>query len=153
MIILGIDPGQTTGLAWWNVEDSRFSIWAQQTALTAVLTVWDWLESYQRDGVPVEVACERYVISQRTLRASRQYDALYVSGSAWGKCGQLDLPYFEYPSSETKRQITDDRLQRLDTWQPGQGHVHDAMRVALTHLARTRPVEFQRLLDRSRSSG
>lgn len=158
MIILGIDPGQMTGLAWWDVEAQAVYVSAQQPAYQAVLNVWEWLEHHRDSAVPqeyevVQVACEKYVIGPRTLQATRQYDALHVAGAVRFKCQELGVLYTEYPPSESKRLVTDERLQRLGLWQPGRGHVHDATRQVLTHLAREHPTRFQGLLDRSRSDG
>lgn len=143
-MILGVDPGQTTGLAWWDEHSQRLEATAQQPAQHAVVTLWRWLEEHV--GEAVEVACERFQIGPRTLQASRQYDALHVAGAVRFKCGQLGVPYVEYPPATSKRLAHDDRLHLLGLWKPGQGHANDASRQVVTHLASTRPRVLEQLL-------
>lgn len=144
-MIVGVDPGGTTGLAWWNEVTHRLETTAQQPAQHAVVTLWAWLEKYA-PGQSVEVACERFQIGPRTLQASRQYDALHVAGAVRFKCGQLGVPYFEYPPATSKRLATDDRLHQLGLYQPGRGHANDATRQVVAHLAATRQRLFEQLV-------
>lgn len=143
-MIVGVDPGQTTGLAWWDDMAQRLEATAQQPAQHAVVTLWTWLEEHR--DVACEVACERYQIGPRTLQASRQYDALHVAGAVRFKCGQLGVPYHEYPPATSKRLAHDDRLHLLGLWRPGHGHANDAARQVVTHLATTRHRVLEQLL-------
>lgn len=142
-MIIGVDPGGTTGLAWWNEKDGQLTT-AEQPATSAVMTVWTWLEDHRDE--PVEVAVERYQIGPRTLQASRQYDALHVAGAVRFKCAQFGVPHREYPPATSKRLATDERLQLLGLYRPGRGHANDATRQVVAHLATTRQRLFEQLV-------
>lgn len=144
-MIVGVDPGGTTGLSWWDEATQRLEATAQQSAQHAVSTLWAWLEEHAPQ-LSVEVACERFQIGPRTLQASRQYDALHVAGAVRFKCGQLGVPYCEYPPATSKRLATNERLQLLRLYRPGQGHANDATRQVIAHLVSTRPRVFEQLV-------
>lgn len=141
MIIVGVDPGQVTGVAWWDTETEAFTVTAQSPADGAVINLWLWLERFDREGHEVEVACEQFVIGPRTLRATRQYDALHVAGALKFKCTQFSVPYHEYRASDTKRLVNDQVLRQCGGY-TSSDHVNDAERVALTHLANVLPKQF-----------
>lgn len=143
-MIVGVDTGNTTGISWWDDLHQRLEATAQQPAAEAVFTLWAWLEEHASE--PVEVALEWFDLTQQTVRATRQYDALHVAGAVRFKCLQLGVPYYTYSRSNAKRFATDVKLQRLGLYRRGQGHANDATRQVLTHLASTRPRVLEQLL-------
>lgn len=144
-MILGVDPGTTTGLAFFNEGTRDIHMWAQQPAVTAVETVW---ESVGRGEIS-QLVCERYDITQDTLRVTRNADPYHVEGALKIHCAIHEVPFFQVSRADAKRFATDEKLWTLGWFWKGQEHARDATRQLVTHLARTDP-EFVRHLGRLR---
>lgn len=132
-IVVAVDPGGTTGVACW-MGDDRF-LADEHKPLAACARVDRFLQGY---GEQTLVVCEAYVVTQQTIRNTRQNDALEVIGAmrylAWkygATFGGLQQP------SAAKRIVTNDRLRALNMWTVGKGHANDAARhVVLALLER-----------------
>jgi len=143
--VLGIDPGGTTGAALirW---DETFPI---NEGSVYVEDCWQ-LEFGQVPGWANEaihgvnhIAMEKFIISGRTVQATRQYEALYVIGGVLFLCQvALENPRGEVlpevhlkPASVAKRAWTNDRLTETGLYDKVTGtHARDALRHALLCL-------------------
>lgn len=140
-MILGVDPGTTTGLAFWDEDDREVHVWAEQPAVTAVHNVWQFVER----GEISHLVCERYDITPNTLRVTRNADPYHVEGALKIHCAIHQVPFIQISRADAKRFATDEKLRALGWFWRGQKHARDATRQLVTHLARTDP-EFVRHL-------
>lgn len=154
MIVLGVDPGGTTGMAVVELDDDRLFSEARVTWTAALgpqeageQIEW-WM--YKRKRIDM-VAIERFTIAGRTLGKSRQTDALEIIGVTkflgWKYDVQVDLQ----SPADAKNVWTDKRLREEGLWRTNR-HVRDALRHALLGHQR-RGTVTRTLPPESRSSG
>lgn len=140
MIVLGVDPGATTGLAIIDVADGSGRTKVIETHQLAVKETMLWL---RRELVAVDlVGVERYVITQRTAKLSRQPDALEIIGvvkslllfnlTDFG----IEVPLSMHTVSDAKTVWSNERLKRHDLYSQASGHAKDALRHALLAIER-----------------
>lgn len=144
--IIGVDPGSTTGL--FGVVVGR-----NDDDCVAILTAWGqtkddpagsvdvMLRVMLALGVPphrLNVAIEKYVITQRTAKLTRQPAALEVTGAVKGITRSRGGRVWEFTASNAKKFASDDLLERVG-WMEKKGyakrHARDAARQAWTCLA------------------
>ena len=141
-LILGIDPGLTTGAAlihwsgnhplgsktvqirqFWEITYDEMPVWANE-----------WLPKVEH------VAVERFQITGRTLQSTRQYEALYTIGgivflvALMGEVWEGPSPQIHMASPSTaKRAWDNDHLKDAGLFKEtrGFGHARDALRHAL----------------------
>lgn len=141
MRIIGIDPGETTGIVVARPYDGEMVI-IETLHLTGEKAPF-WLDNALGENgpnVPTEVVVERFTISQRTLQGTRHgpLETLYTIGALRYVCSQHEvMPFFQTPA-QVKNAYSDETLKDLDLWKRVSGpHERDALRHALLH-ARTR---------------
>jgi hypothetical protein len=152
VVFCGVDPGESVGVAAIYRGERLFAEQLPRDPARALLRGWfvEWAEL----GYEVIVACERYVITQRTVRLTRQPAALEVTGQVRADALDLGFEFVQYPPSTSKRLVSNDRLRRLGLYTPrapdapDANDVNDAMRQALTAMALRRPSAFAGLLGR-----
>lgn len=124
--LLAVDPGGTTGWAWWETATHRFDSGEEA----------DWLDwMYNRLPEYDLIVIEKYTITMKTAKLSQQTDALRLTGA---------LEYDAYPyhkviittPAEAKSFSTDDKLKRMGWYRPGKGHANDAARHLLLTAVR-----------------
>lgn len=144
MRIMGVDPGGTTGIAIIDVpwDDSRYEA-SPDTHLynTQIVSSWgtgpesvgwqmrDLIENY----APTLIALEKFIITQQTVRYTRQPDALWIIGGVRFIADTHLIPVHMQPASLAK--TTWDAARLKDTgWAKvvKQKHARDALRHALT---------------------
>lgn len=152
VIFCGVDPGESVGLAAIHRGERLF---AEQLPRSEAMRFLRGRFSEWADlAYVVYVACERYVITQRTARLTRQPAALEVTGVVREDALQLGFEFSQYPPSTSKRLASNDRLRRLGLWTPrapdasDANDVNDAMRQTVTAMALRRPSAFTGLLGR-----
>lgn len=139
MRIIGIDPGETTGIVVITPYEGEIVV-----ADSLHLTGWaaaDWLaETLRLNRTDTEVVIERFTISQRTLQGTRHgpIETLHMIGALRYVCHRYDVtPFFQTPA-QAKSAYSDETLHDLVLWGRVFGpHERDALRHALLH-ARTR---------------
>lgn len=128
MNIAAFDPGVTTGVAvLFNGEYYAHQIDSRRlTEVEKTLRMWDnpdtifGYEEFQFR--PNQKAAELY--SKEVIGVIRLY------------CEQREKSEpFKYTPIRAKKFWTDDKIQVLGIWKPGQPHAMDALRVLLTHRA------------------
>lgn len=149
--LMGVDPGGTTGIAIIDVpwDNDRFSpppdvhlasLQIESSWGTGPQSVgWqmrDLIENY----APELIVVEKFVITQRTLRNSRQPDALWIIGGVRFLADILMLPVHMQASSLAKSTWDNARLKELGWLKTVKGdHARDALRHALTACATWKP--------------
>lgn len=141
--VIGSDPGRTTGLAR-----------LYKGVLTAVAVpsgdVSEVVEAWLADLIPAVVGCERFIITQRTARLSRQPEAIEITGvirSLVERNGRAIM--VDQNMSDAKRFIHRDLRVALGWQQSGNLSVHmnDAVcQVGKTLYARY-PTAFRELVN------
>jgi hypothetical protein len=85
------------------------------------------------------VVCEDYIITQRTIKLSRQNMSLESIGVLRWLCSAWMIRFVLQTPSEGKGFGTDEKLKRLGWYRPTPGgHANDATRHLLTFLAKER---------------
>lgn len=88
-------------------------------------------------GTPTVIFYEKFVISQRTLKTTIQYQTLNING--WVHYEGARLKYITtkgYTAAQSKAFSTDDKLKKMEWWHPSKdGHGNDAARVLLLGLS------------------
>jgi hypothetical protein len=135
-LLLAFDPGLATGIALFDLEKHELVLVDSKAADIAVTDMWNLIWA-QKDNL--EIAYERYIISQHTLKLSAQYEPLEVIGAIRFAAEPLGIPFTGYTSSESKHFGTDAKLRKLKLSRPGPDHVRDATRIALLHIAKKHP--------------
>lgn len=141
-LIIGVDPGKMTGLAW--LIDDTFK--STDLAVLNACTVMDMLLR-EYEGCPIIIAVERYSITQQTSRLTRQYDALEVIGVCRWFAHSHDAQFLLQSAAAAQRCGNRDVLRALGWWKPGGDHLNKAAaQVALAYQT-TSPLEFTRRLE------
>lgn len=129
--VLAVDPGGTTGYAWWMEGDSRPAV-AEEKPLEFLRTADGWLSAL---GSQTIVACERFTIGSQTRAKTQQTDALEQIGALRYLASKHGAEFVLQAPADAKRFATDARLKALGWWVPGKGHGMDACRHLLLRLA------------------
>lgn len=142
--ILGVDPGGTSGVALIDVpwDETRyepspnthmFDCQIESSWGTGPQSVgWqmrDLIENY----APELIVIEKFIITQQTVRFTRQPDALWIIGGVRFLADTFMIPVHMQPASLAKTTWDSERLK--DTgWAKvvKQRHARDALRHALT---------------------
>lgn len=134
MIIIGIDPGETTGLSYY-VGSYGFLHSVELSAYSAVNQVWYCLQTADDDDITV--VCERFDIDDSTHKKARQYEPLYVTGALLYKCMQHGHKFVQYGRADAKNFGTDRKLKVMGMWMDTpDGHANDSSRQIVLHLAK-----------------
>ncbi len=143
-IIMGVDPGKTTGVAVVRASGpSKAEVlkYAQVDIEDAPRYFADALDYYTDLSV---ISMERFTISARTLKASRQSDPLDVIGGVKFLVAlhDRDIQLFRFGPSDAKTAYSDKRLKALGLFSAVAGtHARDALRHAMmaTHKLYSAP--------------
>ena len=138
MIIVGIDPGDTTGMFTYNTN--TLSHTAQHHTdidqlLARIRNFTTWSEVF--------IGMERFHISERTVRSTRQPKVLDVIGAVKA----LGVPIIEQNASDAKHIGTDEVLKSIGWYTPRLRHANDAARHCLLLLARKDLKSFDKLVS------
>ena len=141
-LYLAVDPGGTTG---WAVSPGYGMPRVEQSpggllgGMEDLMTVIDYATGMNRH---MEIICEKYTIGGRTVKFSRQDDALKISG-ALEHIAHVERFGFTYQQpAEAKRVFTDDRLKAMDWYVPGKEHGRDATRHLALYLFKNRLIDI-----------
>lgn len=144
MLVLTVDPGKVSGVGLYRTghRPQYHEIPYAQTPMTVHAMVC----TAQRDGLPVELAVEKYTISTNRVMTP-QPEALMCMGALEHIGRLLEVPWFYYTPGASKSVGTDDRLKQLGWYQRTKdGHANDGARLVLVHLAVQHPQVFADLL-------
>lgn len=134
VIVVGIDPGLTTG--WATLSSGSGALTAGQTeGRYEFYEVFDGMVGW---GVPLVVVMEKFTITGETFRKSPQYDALYVVGAIDRHCHKLGIPFHCQTPADAKEFSTNEKLITLGWYDPSVQHGMDAARHVLLHMVTKR---------------
>jgi hypothetical protein len=151
--VAGIDPGNTTGCfgAQIYIPGDGHHLWSLTTHLELkhAIDVREWLDNFiHRVETPnLVVGIERFVITPRTSKLSRQPAALGIIGIMEELCQERRVSYRLQMKSEVVKLGSDVKLRKLGWYSPGQGHANDAARHALFALAHQNEAIFAALIE------
>jgi hypothetical protein len=139
MRIIGIDPGETTGIVVVSPYEGEIVI--TETMHLSGQQAPYWLTDVLAEAKDtIEIVIERFNISQRTLQGTRHgvMETLYTIGALRHVCDRHGImPFFQTPA-QAKNAYSDETLRDLGMWPKVSGpHERDALRHALLHT-RTR---------------
>lgn len=143
--IVGVDPGGTTGIFSVIVSENAegdtgtLTSWTQVTR-DAEVTIGYMLLTMKECGIPanrLNVAIEKYIITQRTAKLTRQPAALEVTGEIKALARRHDARVWEFTASNAKKFASDELLERVGWIGRGrsQRHARDAARQTWSCLA------------------
>ena len=124
-VVVAVDPGVTTGLAWVTGRDDRSFHSIQVTEHE----MYHWFDT--NSASIKHVQCEAFTINAATIRKTVVYDSLYLIGYL-RYCSHRDgwALAFTKPA-DVMSSFPDVALKRASMHTPGLGHANDAAR----HLA------------------
>jgi len=134
MRVLAVDPGGTTGMAYYY--DGLFDSWQADDYQSAV----EWSAELLDSTTPLDaLVCEGFVIRANTAKLDA--GAFSLTTDLIGACRllahQAGIPFVRQTPAEAKSFATDDKLRRLGWYIPTKGgHANDASRHLLTFLAK-----------------
>jgi len=154
LILIGVDPGLSTGLAMIKNEQRLAAAQGSPKEMLriyrAALNAWCNLPD-----LTVQVAVERFIITDQTARHSQQSTALEVFGAIKTTAEHLGYPISVQAASDAKRIASNELLRCLGLWTspravacPDANDVNDAMRHILLLLACQHATRFDELLAR-----
>lgn len=138
MRVLGVDPGGTTGLA--VVDTDRRKIHLSESDPRA--TVAKLYESVCRSPDFDLIAVERFIITPRTAKITRQPDAMEIIGAikAFAQVARRPTPVIMQDPGSAKTAWDNERLKVHGIYgPPSMGHARDAMRHALFAIQNRAP--------------
>lgn len=141
LLILGVDPGTTTGLVALGARDGRIT---DAQALQCSAGWARWLVRSMLDNEPGArrvVAVERFVVGPRAARSSTPGAGALTRdliGALLQTADQVGALFLTRPAADVKPWATDRRLDAAGLLAPctGMGHARDAARMALYSAVR-----------------
>jgi hypothetical protein len=143
-LLIALDPGLTTGVAAYEATHEQRPSANEMPFGELVRALESWAGLY--GDYDVHVVCERYNISERTTKLTRQYDALHVIGAVRSLADRRDNVTLEKLQTpfDAKEFATNARLKAAGWYRPGLGHANDALRHLMLWMVRTGRMEAPR---------
>ncbi len=138
-IIIGVDPGDTTGIALLDLGDLSFSSW-QTTRASTLIELGSVCDSVLRLGRHPCFAVERFIHGMKAGRHTRHIPAdisVNIQAYAINRFG-TDMMYITPSAAEAKR-FTNRHLRHLGWFASRQEHANDAARHVLFMLVQRHP--------------
>lgn len=133
-MIVGIDPGKTTGIAVWR----NGALDPDLTGEYTVTEVYEFLALWC--GAVAHQQVEWFTISERTVKTDVDYNAIHLIGAIMFASWQCGHPISYSNPGEVKAQFPDAALRQAGMWHPSD-HARDATRHLCRHLVQARIVE------------
>lgn len=132
IVVIGVDPGLTTGIAALATEDLAVSL-VQATPGAVLVIVQALIDRARNQGAGVALAVERFVSGPRSAKLATAFGAATaktVIGELQMMSAQQGVPIYMRSAGEVKPWATDLRMAKLIKHR-GMPHAHDALRHAL----------------------
>lgn len=135
-VILGVDPGEMTGVfssVFTGLNGNVVSInLGDQYSRDEVMpklnhAITEWARLWGPENV--HVAVERYIITKRTATLSQQPAAMEITGAVKGFAELAGVEVKQYLKANLKY-ANDDMLRRMGWFKKGSRHANDAARQA-----------------------
>jgi len=147
-LIIGVDPGLQTGLAWLMSEngDEQFSsidLLAMEACdkIAWLLARWRGRRTQWR-GRQAVIGAERFVITGRAAKMTRQNDALEVIGTCRWLARAYESSFLLQAAGEAQRIGSRATLLQLGWWMPSGDHLNKAAAQTVLAYQRAYPHEF-----------
>lgn len=129
-IMLGVDPGGTTGLALFEYSDDDYELLWKKQVPNGLQGFLDW--HYDEGDL---LALDTIVCESFTLRAGIYPDLTptYIIGAIealWPNA----VYEIEYQKPDQKHLCSDDVLKRMNLHSPGKPHANDAIRHGIIYM-------------------
>lgn len=156
VVIVGVDPGKSCGLA--VLTDGRLSFVSQATPeimLRQLRTVIGFALTTYSPNLVLTVVCERFVDRKGPMAVhTNQSTTLEVIGAVETVCRETGVPFILQNPADAKAMAQNDRLRLLGLWvtpkdlgyTPDADDARDAIRHAVLRLATKHATIFSRLL-------
>lgn len=140
-VLIGIDPGKTTGVKVYARRDGREpqlghdQVGRGDIAAYLSYLIGDW--SSRIGGNNVHIAVEKFIITRRTAQLSQEADALEITGMVKGFAATRGLGGTVTVHQILKANLkyaNDDMLKSVGWYVPGKNHANDAARQAFALL-------------------
>jgi hypothetical protein len=138
-LLIGVDPGKACGFAYLNGEQFTSDDLSLYDACAE-------LERLLKRGQPTVVAVERFTFQASSSKKTRQYDALEFIGVARFLCTKYSVQLLIQGAAEASKVGSPQVLRVFRWWKKGYDHANKAAAQVALALARTHPVEFERML-------
>ena len=146
MIYVALDPGTTTGVAFYDTGLQEFGA----LEIHGRHELYDYLGDEWGLGIgwvkgapyPDVVIIERWDVRRNTHQLSNQDDPRYIIGAVEAVCYLQQVTYREQTPAEAKSFGTNDKLRALGWYEGGEGHADDAARHLLVALVKDRVPEI-----------
>ena len=125
--IIGLDPGQTTGLVCLELMDQTVHEWVVVEQL-GPSDHHQILYNKLFELKPQRVVCERFTYQRRDLVVLKSVE--YI-GVARLFSINSETPMYEQTPTQAKNLWTDSKVKKLGLWRPNMPHAMDAMRHVL----------------------
>lgn len=139
-VIIGIDPGETTGFAVykpWEQDDVSFRLHLQQLETKNVVQGYQALEAaWPTTRLKVVVVCEDYKVYGWKAN-DHKWASLHTPQFIGGIrifCHLRGIPIFFQMAGEAKGWSTDEKLKLWSLYEPGLKHARDAERHIINFL-------------------
>lgn len=143
MIVIAVDPGLVTGIAWW-IPDLSPTPGCGEFSKKNVGSVLEGLLQ-GKDPESVIVVCEKYVLLPGVKSA--QPEALMFMGVVEFLCQKYGVKLVWQFPRDAKKMCTDGFLRKTGWYMKTKdGHANDAMRHVGLWLALNQPEEFAKLI-------
>lgn len=145
MIIIGIDPGNVTGMTLWDLEKEAPTQWREEPSSTVGNVLREWLDVCIPWHAEVVLSVEKYTMTPGIKTA--QPAALMVMGVLEDIAQLRGIKLDYHLPATTKKQVSNTLLRKLGWWTPTKdGHVNDALRLVLCELSRVNPQRYADLV-------
>lgn len=150
-LVLSVDPGKASGIALFAFADGEEPelIWSgeyqqEEYAQPIRQALGD---AFMR-AIPIEIVCERFLISMQTVKNSQAPFSLEQIGILKQCIMDMGMApddiYFQSPA-DAKAMFPNEKLKKLGYWHKGgEGHALDAIRHGLLRLVKSgwKPVKL-----------
>lgn len=141
MIVIGVDPGETTGLFVYDSDSGSHD----HEQLRGTEYVLQWVND-RVDIADTEIAMERFVLGTNTARYTRHPQTMHVIHAIDSLFSTSHVTVTLQTASEAKSFAPNALLRRIGWYARSMPHANDAARHALLRLARRNLNEFDHLL-------
>lgn len=144
MIIITVDPGLWSGMAFWDTKlmEKPSAIEVPYPETGARLDKWLYSSNARLDR---SVACERYVMTPGVKSA--QPEALMGMGAVEHVCNEHRIPVIWQMPRDAKKRCPDSLLRKLGWYvKTKDGHANDAQRHIVEFLANHYTGEYAHLV-------
>ena len=137
--VVAVDPGGTTGLAMYSPSEGMSATQGKPYEII------EWIGD-SLDAIDI-VYCERFTISQQTLKKSREGSnvAIETIGIIRWLCSRAGIRFVEQTPGEAKGFATNDKLRAMG-WLKLPDHARDAARHLLLAVVKERLIDPKILL-------